>query len=79
MMIVIVTKQIIIQNVIWQSPDNLSGIDNLFELIGLYGKSKSLIISMNLCSIKNMIQLYKLDLHEVGTLFSRQDLRDSVF
>jgi hypothetical protein len=40
---------------------------------------KSLIISMNLCSIKNMIQLFDAYLHEVGNLFSRQDLRDSIF
>jgi hypothetical protein len=34
---------------------------------------------MNLCSIKNMIQLSNLDLHDFGNIFSRQDLRDSVF
>jgi hypothetical protein len=47
--------------------------------MGLYDKSKSLIISMNLCSIRNMIQLSNLDLHDFGNMFSRQDLRDSVF
>jgi hypothetical protein len=45
----------------------------------LYEKSKSLIISMNLCSIKNMIQLSELGFHEVINLFPRQDLRESVF
>jgi hypothetical protein len=47
--------------------------------MGLYNKSKTLIISMNLCCIKNMIQLSSLDLHDFGNIFLRQDLRDSVF
>jgi hypothetical protein len=47
--------------------------------MGLYEKSKLLIISMNLCSIKNMIQLSDLDLHEVVNLFPCQDLREFVF
>jgi hypothetical protein len=34
---------------------------------------------MNLCSIKNIIQLSNLDSHDLGNMFSRQDLRDSVF
>jgi hypothetical protein len=34
---------------------------------------------MNLCSIKNIILLSNLDLHDLGNMFSRQDLRDSVF
>jgi hypothetical protein len=63
----------------WASPDISSGIKNLFEVMSLYNKSKTLIISMNLCSIKNMIQLSNLDLHDFGNMFSRQDLRDSVF
>jgi hypothetical protein len=63
----------------WGSPDISSGIEKLFEVMGLYDKSKTLIISMNLCSIKNMIQLSNLDLHDCGNMFSRQDLRDSVF
>jgi hypothetical protein len=41
----------------WGSLDISSGIENLFDAMGLYEKSKSLIISMNLCNIKNMIQL----------------------
>jgi hypothetical protein len=47
--------------------------------MGLYEKSKSLIISMNLCGIKNMIQLSEQDFHDVVNLFPRQDLRESVF
>jgi hypothetical protein len=34
---------------------------------------------MNLCSIKNMIQLSELDFHDVVNLFPRQDLRELVF
>ena len=56
----------------WGSPDISSGIEKLFEVMGLYNKSKTLIISMNLCSIKNMIQLSNLDLHDFGNMFSRQ-------
>ena len=63
----------------WGSPDISSGIENLFDAMGLYEKSKSLIISMNLCSIKNMIQLSELDFHDNVNLFPRQDLRESVF
>ena len=63
----------------WGSPDISSGIENLFDAMGLDEKSKSLIISMNLCSIKNMIQLSELDFHDVVNLFPRQDLRESVF
>jgi hypothetical protein len=63
----------------WCSPDMSSGIEKLFEVMGLYNKSKTLIISMNLCSIKIIIQLSNLNLHDLGNMFSRQDLRDSVF
>jgi hypothetical protein len=63
----------------WGSPVISSRIAKLFEVMGLYNKSKTLIISMNLCSIKNMIQLSNLDLHDFGNMFSCQDLRDSVF
>jgi hypothetical protein len=63
----------------WGSPDISSGTERLFEVMGLYNKSKTLIISMNLCSNKNIIQLSNLNLHDFGNMFSRQDLRDSVF
>jgi hypothetical protein len=56
-----------------------SGIEKNFEVMSLYNKSKALIISMNLCSIKNIIQLSNLNLHDLGNMFSRQDLRDYVF
>jgi hypothetical protein len=49
----------------WGSLDISSGIENLFEVMGLYNKSKQLIISMNPCSIKNMIQLSNLDLRAI--------------
>jgi hypothetical protein len=60
----------------WGSPDISSGIENLLDAMGLYEKSKSLIISMKLCSIKNMIQLSELAFHGIVSL---QDLRESVF
>jgi hypothetical protein len=41
----------------WGSRDISSGIEKIFEVMGLYNKLKTIIISMNLCSIKNMIQL----------------------
>jgi hypothetical protein len=63
----------------WRSPDMSSGIEKLFEVMGLYNKSKTLIISMNLCSINNIIQLSTLNVHDLGNMFSHQDLRDSVF
>jgi hypothetical protein len=63
----------------WGSPDISSGIENLFDAMGLYEKSKSLLISMILCSIKNMIQLSELAFHEIVNLFPHQDLRESVF
>jgi hypothetical protein len=63
----------------WGSPGFSSGIENLFDAMGQYEKSKSLIISMNLCSIKNMIHLSELDFHDVINLFPRQDLRESIF
>jgi hypothetical protein len=68
-----------VQASFWGSPGLSSGIEKLSEVMGLYDKSKTLIISMNLCSIKSMIQLSNLDLHDFGNMFSRQDLRDSVF
>jgi hypothetical protein len=36
----------------WGSPGMLSVIENRFEVMGLYNKSKILIINMHLCSIK---------------------------
>jgi hypothetical protein len=36
----------------WSSPDISSGFEKLFEVMGLYNKSKTLVVSMNLCSIK---------------------------
>jgi hypothetical protein len=63
----------------WESPDLSSGVENLFEAMGLKDNSSYMIISINLCRIKNMIQLFNLEHHEFGNLFSRQDFRDSVF
>ena len=63
----------------WGSPDLSSGIETILTAIDLNDDSRLLITSMNLCNIKNMIQLSNLDLEDVGNLFSRKDLRDSNF
>jgi hypothetical protein len=63
----------------WGSPDLSSGIEMLFNAINLCENSKSLIISINLCNIKNMIHLSNLEIDELSSLFSRRDLRDSSF
>jgi hypothetical protein len=63
----------------WGSPDLSPGIEKLFNTMNLCENSKSLIISINLCNIKNMIHLSKLELDELSGLFSRRDLRDSSF
>jgi hypothetical protein len=62
----------------WGSTD-LSSSDEFFNEKGLKEKSISLIISVNLCSIKNMIQSFNLEFHEVGKLFSHQYLHNSDF
>jgi hypothetical protein len=63
----------------WGSPDLSLGNEKLSNAMNLCDNSKSLIISINLCNIKNMIHLSNLELHELCTLFSRKDLRDSSF
>jgi hypothetical protein len=63
----------------WGSPDLSPGIEKLFNAMNLCENSKSLIISINLCNIKNMIHLSNLELDELSSLFSRRDLRDSSF
>ena len=63
----------------WGSPDLSVGIEALFTAMDLSDSSKSLIISMNLCNMKNMIQLSNLELHDVSNLFSSKDLHDSTF
>jgi hypothetical protein len=63
----------------WVSPDLSPGIEKLFYAMNLCDNSKSLIISINLCNIKNMIHLSNLELDKISSLFSRRDLRDSSF
>jgi hypothetical protein len=63
----------------WGSPDLSPGIERLFNAMNLCDDSKSLIISINLCNIKNMIHLSNLELDELSSLFSPRDLRDSSF
>jgi hypothetical protein len=63
----------------WGSPGSYPGIEKLFNAMTLCENSKSLIISINLCNIKNMIHQSDLELDELRYLFSRRDLRDSSF
>jgi hypothetical protein len=63
----------------WGSPDLSPGIERLFDAVNLCENSKSLIISINLCNIKNMTHLSNLELDELSSLFSRRDLRDLSF
>jgi hypothetical protein len=63
----------------WSSPDLSPGIEKLFNVMILRDDSKLLIISINMCNIKNMIHLSNLELDELSSLFSRKYLRDSSF
>jgi hypothetical protein len=63
----------------WGSSDSSPGIETLFDAMNLCENSKSLIISINLCNVKNMIHLSNLELDDLIRLFSRRDLRDSSF
>jgi hypothetical protein len=63
----------------WASPDLSPGIEALFNAMNLCDNSKSLIISINMCNIKNMIHLSNLESDELSSLFSRIDLHDSIF
>jgi hypothetical protein len=57
----------------WDPPDLSPGIKKLFNAMNLCDNSKSLIISIDLCNIKNMIHLSNLELNELSSLFSRRD------
>jgi hypothetical protein len=57
----------------WGSPDLSPGIEKLFNAMNICDKSKSLIIYINLCNIKNMIYPSNLELDELSSLFSRRD------
>jgi hypothetical protein len=46
----------------WGSPDVSPGIEKLLNAINLCENSKSLIVFINLCNIKNMIHLSNLEL-----------------
>jgi hypothetical protein len=63
----------------WGSPDLSPGIEKLFNAMNLCENSKSSIIYINLCNIKNMIHLSNLELDDLSNLFSRRDLRYSSF
>jgi hypothetical protein len=51
----------------WGSPDLSQGIEKIFDAIHLCENSKSLIISINLCNIKNMTHLSNLELDELSS------------
>jgi hypothetical protein len=53
----------------WGSPDLSPGIEKVFNAMNLCENTKSLIISINLCNIKNMINLSNLELDELSSLF----------
>jgi hypothetical protein len=63
----------------WGSTDLSPGVEKLFNAMNICDNSKSLIISINLCNIKNMIHLSNLELDELSSLFSSKDLRYSSF
>jgi hypothetical protein len=63
----------------WGSPDLSPGIEKFFNAMNLCDNSKSLIISINQCNIKNMIHLSNLELDELSSLISHRDLRNSSF
>jgi hypothetical protein len=63
----------------WESPDVSVGVKNVFKLIKRNEDARFLFISMNLCNVKNMIQLSDQVLHGVTSLFSRQNPRDHNF
>jgi hypothetical protein len=56
----------------WVSLDLSPGIENLFNAMNLCDNSKSLIMSINLCIIKNMIHLPILELDEFSSLFKKK-------
>jgi hypothetical protein len=63
----------------WGSPDLSSGIEKLFNVMTICYNPKSLIISKNLCNIKNMIHLSNFELNELSSLFLQKYLRDPSF
>jgi hypothetical protein len=46
----------------WVSPDSSPRNEKLFNAMSLFDNSNSLIISINLCKVKNMIHLSNLEL-----------------
>jgi hypothetical protein len=63
----------------WGSPNLSPGIETILTSIGLNDCSRSFIISISICNIKNMIQLSNLYFEDVSIIVSHKDLRDSVF
>ena len=49
------------------------GVENVFIAMDLNDSSRSLIVYMNLCTMKNMIKLSNLDVEDVSNLFSHKE------
>ena len=54
-------------------------IENLLNVMQLNDQIREPLISINLCSIKSMIQMSNLDLNDVIASFLFKDLRESDF
>jgi hypothetical protein len=52
---------------LWGSANLSPGIEKLLNAMNLCDDSKSLIVSLNMCSIKNMIYLSNLELDELSS------------
>jgi hypothetical protein len=63
----------------WGYPDLSPGIENLFNAMELNDQIRNLLISMNLCSIKSMIQLSNLDLNDVIAFFHAKIYETLIF
>jgi hypothetical protein len=63
----------------WGSPGLSPGIEKIFDTMNLCDNSKSFIISINLCNIKNMIHQSNLELDEFSSLFYAETYGIQVF
>ena len=63
----------------WGSLDLSIGVEILCKLTKSNEDASFLIMSMNLCNVRNMIQLPDQDSHDVASLFSCHDLSDPIF
>jgi hypothetical protein len=63
----------------FSSPDLSIEVEDLFKLIKFNEDAGIMIISTNLCNVRNMIQLSDQVFYDVTNLFSGQDPRHSLF